>query len=27
MRIGVPLNLIMWAAGSLIIPLVWPLFP
>ncbi|MEL0168414.1 MAG: SLC13 family permease [Pseudomonadaceae bacterium] len=27
MRIGVPLNLIMWAAGSLIIPLIWPLFP
>jgi di/tricarboxylate transporter len=27
MRIGVPLNLIMWAADSLIIPLVWPLFP
>ncbi|WP_341714042.1 SLC13 family permease, partial [Erythrobacter sp.] len=27
MRIGVPLNLIMWLAASLIIPLVWPLFP
>jgi len=27
MRIGVPLNLIMWAAGTLIIPLIWPLFP
>ncbi|MAB41033.1 MAG: dATP pyrophosphohydrolase [Pseudomonadales bacterium] len=27
MRIGAPLNLIMWAAGSLIIPLIWPLFP
>ncbi len=27
MRIGVPLNLLMWAAGTLIIPLIWPLFP
>ena len=27
MRIGAPLNLIMWAAGSLIIPLIRPLFP
>lgn len=26
-RIGVPLNLIMWAAATLIIPLIWPLFP
>jgi len=27
MRIGVPLNLLMWATGTLIIPLIWPLFP
>ncbi|MEZ2743905.1 SLC13 family permease [Halopseudomonas bauzanensis] len=26
-RIGMPLNLIMWAAATLIIPLIWPLFP
>ena len=26
-RIGVPLNLIMWTAATLIIPLIWPLFP
>lgn len=26
-RIGVPLNLIMWAAATLVIPLIWPLFP
>ena len=27
MCIGVPLNLIMWAAASFIIPMIWPLFP
>lgn len=27
MRIGIPLNLIMWAAATLVIPWVWPLFP
>ncbi|MFN3581815.1 MAG: SLC13 family permease [Pseudomonas sp.] len=27
MRIGIPLNLIMWATATLIIPLIWPLFP
>ncbi len=27
MKIGVPLNLIMWATATLIIPLFWPLFP
>ena len=26
-RIGLPLNLIMWAAATLVIPLIWPLFP
>ena len=26
-RIGMPLNLIMWATATLIIPLIWPLFP
>lgn len=26
-RIGLPLNLIMWAAATVIIPLFWPLFP
>ncbi|WP_285276417.1 SLC13 family permease [Halopseudomonas bauzanensis] len=26
-RIGMPLNLIMWAVATLIIPLIWPLFP
>ncbi len=27
LRIGVPLNLIMWATATLVIPLIWPLFP
>ena len=27
MRIGIPMNLIMWATATLIIPLIWPLFP
>lgn len=27
MRIGMPLNLIMWATATVIIPLIWPLFP
>ena len=27
MRIGIPLNLIMWAAATFVIPWVWPLFP
>ena len=27
LRIGVPLNLIMWGTATLIIPLIWPLFP
>lgn len=27
LRIGVPLNLIMWGTATLIIPLFWPLFP
>ena len=26
-RIGMPMNLIMWAAATLVIPLIWPLFP
>ncbi len=26
-RIGMPLNLLMWAAATLVIPLIWPLFP
>lgn len=26
-RIGMPLNLIMWATATLVIPLIWPLFP
>jgi di/tricarboxylate transporter len=26
-RMGVPLNLIVWAAASLLIPLFWPLVP
>src|SRR5690606_11180055 len=26
-RIGLPLNMIMWAAATLVIPLIWPLFP
>ena len=26
-RIGVPLNLLMWAAATIVIPLIWPLFP
>ncbi|QIB49941.1 SLC13 family permease [Pseudomonas sp. OIL-1] len=27
MRIGIPLNLIMWLTATLVIPWVWPLFP
>lgn len=27
MRIGVPMNLIMWATATLVIPWIWPLFP
>ncbi|QJD59437.1 SLC13 family permease [Pseudomonas sp. gcc21] len=27
MRIGIPLNLIMWITATLVIPWVWPLFP
>lgn len=27
MRIGIPMNLIMWATATLVIPLIWPLFP
>jgi di/tricarboxylate transporter len=27
LRIGVPLNLMMWGTSTLIIPLFWPLFP
>src|SRR5690606_17567382 len=27
MRVGMPLNLIMWATATVIIPLIWPLFP
>ena len=26
-RIGMPLNLIMWATATVVIPLIWPLFP
>jgi len=26
-RIGMPLNLLMWAAATLVIPMIWPLFP
>lgn len=26
-RIGLPMNLIMWATATLVIPLIWPLFP
>lgn len=27
LRIGLPMNLIMWLAATFIIPLIWPLFP
>ena len=27
LKIGVPLNLILWATATLVIPLIWPLFP
>ncbi len=27
MRIGIPMNLIMWGTATLVIPLIWPLFP
>ena len=26
-RIGMPLNLLMWATATLVIPMIWPLFP
>ena len=26
-RIGMPMNVIMWATATLVIPLIWPLFP
>lgn len=27
LRIGLPMNLIMWLAATLVVPLIWPLFP